>query len=146
MFEQLTKLISTNQMASAGILTVITGTLLAYCRAIPGQIYRFLLNNFTTEVDLKLNTNVCNWVTHWFSENIQRKYGKYEVYEEQEKVKYTIAHGTYYRWYKWRPVIITKYRRKNGMTEEEWIFLRFLCSKKIVEEFFQEIQKQYKKQ
>jgi len=142
MFEQFTSMITNNQLASAGMLTVITGSILAYCRSFPSKIYQLFLLYFTTELDLKNGSSAYYWTNYWFSGLETTKYGKFEIDVMRDDIKYTIADGTYWRWYNNRLVIVNKYRKKSDDNrEQEWISLRFFATKKITSQFLAEIKK-----
>jgi mitochondrial chaperone BCS1 len=58
-----------NQLFSGGLILMIGGALLAYCRQVPQQIYHLIRRKLITEIDILDRDPAFEWVEKWLAEH-----------------------------------------------------------------------------
>lgn len=111
-----------------GVILVVLGALLAYCRNLPGKIWRLFERNFVTRVEVYDDDESFQWVRLWLTEQLQgtrsvavfTKKQKKEEYddlpEEKEhkpKIFFTPAPGFYFFRFMKKIVIVTRERKES---------------------------------
>jgi mitochondrial chaperone BCS1 len=105
-----------NQFASGGLLLMIIGGLSVYLRAIPQQIWEWLVEQTTLMITVKDDDAAFVWVKEWF---LEQKFLKrirrvdLDTAMRNERVALIPAPGRHWFWYSGRPFLVYFYRTEN---------------------------------
>lgn len=106
-----------NQFASAGILTVFMGALIAALRKFPQLIWRGVIRNFTVSITLYDSDELFFWLEKWVSQqsynNRCRLLFGHSDKDEDDGYVLSPAYGQHFFFYKFRPVLL--YRSKDDI-------------------------------
>lgn len=143
MLEQIWKFLGSNQFASAGLITVITGAILSYCKSLPFQIKNWFLRNFTNHIIIYSDDlNAYHDFSDWFSEQYKPTFGQHHLKSIiSGKPRLDISYGTYWKFIGWTLLIVTKSMEKKENLNRDIINIRLFGTKK---KFIEIIDKVYK--
>ena len=69
LWHYLAGLMQSNQIFSGGLVLMVGGALLAYCRQVPSQIYQFVRRRIITEIDILDRDPAFEWVEKWLAQH-----------------------------------------------------------------------------
>ena len=118
-----------NQFFGGGLILMLGGAVLAACRSIPSQLYRYIIYHSFVSVDVPDNVPVFRWITLWLA---QQEYTtkrarnltadvKYLDYAEcrdapdgdsRPRILLTPAPGLHILWYRGRLMYLERHRPK----------------------------------
>lgn len=116
MLEQIQTFLTSNQFASAGLITVMTGAILTYLRKIPGYIWFYILQECSVTVEINSEDGPLNWIDSWLHHirNNKSRRLKCKIYGSLSKYILTLANGTHMFFYKYRPILVTRIKEQNS--------------------------------
>jgi mitochondrial chaperone BCS1 len=63
------ELLQNNQIFSGGLLLMVGGAMLAYCRSVPSRIYQFVRRQLITQIDILDRDQSFEWVEKWLAQH-----------------------------------------------------------------------------
>lgn len=157
------EMFNNNSFLSSGLILMFIGSLMAYFKSLPGNIYHFLERFFIVRIEVLDSDESFQWIQLWISENLKNALSvsvvtKREIdndYDEpvvksKNKPQFTLipATGTYFFWYKHRFVMFSRDRQENKVGaldakiaqhyKETFNFTIFTRNRKIAQEFVEE--------
>jgi len=111
-----------NQFASGGLLLMAVGSVIAYLRNIPLQIWNFIVHQTTVTLSLTDDQKAYYWVKDWIEQQrIMRRTRHMDVFNQGvEKYVMIPAPGHHWMLYKGRILSVTIVRKEEKTVGEGW--------------------------